>query len=129
MASDEDDLDVDMLTAALRADAADVAQFVEALAEKLDEALPGRVDVDRRRSGLRGPRRVRRIVLRLDSCQPEVVVADGGVEAVWTKVSGGVALKHERIDFDEWLRRLSELLALEAQRSERTREALRRMLI
>ena len=129
MASDGDELDVDVLAASLRADGADVEQYVEVLAEKLTGALPGRVQVKRRRDGLMGPKRVQRVIVTLTDCRPEVAVNDGSVEAVWTKVSGGIALKHERIDFDDWLQRLSESLAAEAQRSERTRDALRQLLI
>ena len=76
-----------------------------------------------------GPKRVRRIVLQFDDSRPEVKVADGSVEAIWTRVSGGIALKHEPVEFDLWLRRVSESLAAEAQRSERTRQALRQLLI
>ena len=117
-----------MLAASLRADMADIEPFMEALADKLSGSLPGRVRVERRRAGLRGPKRVRRIVVELDDCRPEVELADGAVEATWTRVSGGIALKHERLDFDHWLGRLSECLAAEARRSQRTREALRRLL-
>jgi hypothetical protein len=127
--SDGDELDVDVLAASLRADSADVEQYVEVLADKLTGALPGRVEIKRRRAGLMGPKRIERLTVSLTDCRPEVAVNNGAVEAVWTKVSGGIALKHERIDFDDWLRRLSESLASEAQRSERTRAALRQLLI
>jgi hypothetical protein len=129
VASDGADLDVDVLAAALRADTADLETFVEVLADKLSTALPGRVSVQRRRAGMLGPKRVHRVVLQLTDSRPEVQVSDGIVEAVWTRVSGGIALKHERVDFDLWLQRLSESLAAEAQRSERTRAALRQLLI
>jgi len=129
VASDGGELDVDVLAAALRADSADVEQFVEVLADKLSTALPGRVVVQRKRSGLRGPKRLQRIEVTLSDCRPELQVSDGAVDAIWTRVSGGIALKHERVDFDLWLRRLSEALAEEAQRSERTRAALQQLLI
>jgi hypothetical protein len=129
VASDGAELDVDVLAASLRADSADAEEYVEVLAGKLTGALPGRVQVQRRRAGLLGPKRIQRVVISLTDCRPEVEVADGAVQAVWTQTSGGIALKHERIDFDDWLRRLSESLATEAQRSERTRTALRRLLI
>jgi hypothetical protein len=129
VASDGAELDVDVLAASLRADSADVEQYVEVLADKLTGALPGKVEVKRRRAGLMGPKRVHRVIVSLSDCRPEVAVENGAVEAVWTKVSGGIALKHERCDLDDWLRRLSEALAAEAQRSERTRAALRQLLI
>lgn len=129
MATDGGELDVDVLAAALRADSGDVEQFLEVLADKLSGALPGRVTVQRKRSGLRGPKRVQRIEVTLSDCRPELQLSDGVVEAVWTRVSGGIALKHERVDFELWLQRLSESLAVEAQRSERTRAALQQLLI
>ena len=55
------DIDIDLVTASLRADASDLRAFVEALAVKLEEAVPGAVSVDRRREGMLGPKRVRRI--------------------------------------------------------------------
>jgi hypothetical protein len=129
VAGDGTDLDVDVLAAALRADTADLETFVEVLADKLSAALPGRVTVQRCRAGMLGPKRLHRVVLQLADSRPEVQVSDGNVQAIWTRVSGGIALKHEPLDFDLWLRRLSESLADEAQRSERTRAALQQLLI
>ena len=54
MATDEDaepGLDIDLIAASLRADASDLGAFVEALATKLEEAVPGSVVVERRREG------------------------------------------------------------------------------
>ena len=45
--------DLDLLAASLRADAGDVDAFVEALAVKLEAALPGQVEVERRGGLLR----------------------------------------------------------------------------
>jgi hypothetical protein len=56
MASSDDadtEMDIDLLAASLRADASDLGAFVEALAVKLEEAVPGAVRVERRRNGLR----------------------------------------------------------------------------
>jgi len=46
VASDGDELDVDVLAASLRADGADVEQYVEVLAEKLTGALPAEYGLD-----------------------------------------------------------------------------------
>ena len=43
--------------------AATSATFVEALAVKLEEAVPGAVTVERRREGMFGPKLVRRIAI------------------------------------------------------------------
>jgi hypothetical protein len=123
-------LDVDLLAAALRADSADLAQFADVLAGKLQAMLPARTRVERRRAGLVGPKRVRRIVLRLDTVQLELHDAgDGTIEALEASVSGGIVLKHERVELGDWLERLSAALAAEASRSQQTREALERWLL
>ena len=53
----DDALDIDLLAASLRADTSDLGAFVEALAVKLEEAVPGAVQVQRRREGMFGPKR------------------------------------------------------------------------
>jgi hypothetical protein len=116
--SDPSPLDVDVLAASLRADAADLDEFAELLAVKLERALPGRTRVERRRAGLRGPRRVRRIEVALPSERLELVSGEGSVQASWARVSGGIVLKHEPVELDEWVRRLSGALAGEAERSQ-----------
>jgi hypothetical protein len=130
VAADGAQLDVDLLAAALRADARDLAQFADLLAGKLQEMLPARTRVERRRVGLMGPKRVRRIVLRLDAVELELRdQGDGAIEALEASVSGGIVLKHERVELDDWLERLGAALAAEAARSERTRAALERLLL
>jgi hypothetical protein len=122
------DLDVDLLAASLRADATDLATFTEVLAVKLGEALPGGVDVDRGREGLFGPKRVRGVAVSLDDQRFALRLERGGVTTSCARLSGGIVLKTEPVDTDEWLRRLSTALAAQAQRSQITRQALERLL-
>jgi hypothetical protein len=124
------ELDPDRLAAALRADAGDVAQFAELVAGKLEQMLPAQTRVERRRAGMLGPKRLRRIVLRLDVVELELRVGDGGaIEPLIASVSGGIVLKHERVELDDWLGHLSAALTAEAGRSERTRRALEDWLL
>ncbi len=122
-------LDVDVLAASLRADAADIGEFAELLAVKLEGALPAQTRVERRRSGLRGPRRVTRIEVALPSERLELQSGGGSVQASCARVSGGIVLKHESIGLDEWVGRLSSALAAEAERSQDARRALGELLI
>lgn len=131
MASREDadtDLDIDLLAASLRADTSDVGAFVEALAVKLEEAVPGGVRVERRREGMFGPKLVRRIALDAGGRRLELRRDSGTVQAYSSRVSGGIVLKSEELSTDEWLRALGEALALQAQHSQSTRQALERLL-
>lgn len=131
MASREDadtDLDIDLLAASLRADSSDVGAFVEALAVKLEEAVPGSVRVERRREGMFGPKLVRRIALDGGGRRLELRRQAGTVQAYSSRLSGGIVLKSEELSADEWLRALGEALALQAQHSQTTRQALERLL-
>ena len=131
MASQEDantHLDIDLVAASLRADAGDVGAFVEALAVKLEEAVPGAVRVERRREGLFGPKLVRRIALDAGGRRLELRAGDGSVQTYCSRVSGGIVIKSEEVGTDEWLRTLGEALAVQAENSQTTRQALERLL-
>ena len=129
MTPDEPALDLDLLAASLRADSSDVSTFVESLAAKLEEAVPGRVRVQRRREGMFGPKKVRTVAVDLDERRFELVSEGAGVQTRCAKLSGGIVLKNEELQTDAWLATLGEALATEAQRNETTRRALERLLI
>jgi len=122
-------MDVDLLAASLRADARDLADFAELLAGKLESALPSHTRVERRRAGLLGPRRVARILVSMPDEHLELLSGPSGVQGRWARVSGGIALKHETLQLDEWVQRLSAALAQEAQRNTTSRRTLGELLI
>jgi hypothetical protein len=122
-------IDMDLLAASLRADSTDLSAFVESLAAKLEQAMPGRARVDRRRSGMFGPKSVRSVSVDLGDRRLELRTDGGTVQTRCARLSGGIVLKNEELDTDAWLATLSEALATEAQRSETTRKALERLLI
>ncbi len=121
-------LDIDLLAATLRADASDLGAFVEALATKLEEAVPGGVRVERRRGGLFGPKRVSRISLDAGAQRLELRAGDGRIETRCARLSAGIVLKSETLPTDAWLDALSQALADEARSSQTTRQALERLL-
>lgn len=121
-------VDLDLLAASLRADSSDLTAFVESLAAKLEEAVPGRARVERRRSGMFGPKAVRGITVDLGDRRLELRHEGSEVQTRCSKLSGGIVLKSESLEADAWLAVLSEALAVEARRSEATRKALERLL-
>ncbi len=122
--------DIDGLAASLRADTSDVEAFVEGLAVKLEDAMPGRVRVERARRGLRGPKLVRAISVEADDGRLELARSErGAVETRRARLSGGIVIKSEALEIDRWLGALGAALAAEAGRSERTRQALERLLL
>jgi hypothetical protein len=123
-------VDIDLLAASLRADSSDLGAFVESLATKLADALPGRITVQRARRGLLGPKIVRKLALDAGGQRLELVRSDDdAIETRSARLSGGIVLKTEELDTDTWLAALGEALAAEAGRNERTRQALERLLI
>ena len=121
-------VDLDLLAASLRADSSDLSVFVESLAAKLEEAVPGRVRIDRRRSGMFGAKEVRGLAIDLGDQRLELRTERGAVQTRCSRLSGGIVLKNEVLETDEWLAALSEALAGEARRSETTRKALERLV-
>lgn len=130
MAPDGAAVNVDLISASLRAEAADSAVFVEALAAKLEDALPGRVSVERRRRGLLGNKLVRKISVSAGGDRLELSRDDGDrVQTRRARVSGGIVLKTEPLEIDAWLHALGAALAAEAQQNEQTRRSLERLLL
>ncbi len=121
--------DIDLLAGSLRADASDLGAFTESLATKLEQALPGIVTVERGRRGMLGPKLVQKIAIEAAGERLELQRDGDAVHAQRARVSGGIVLKREEIDLDDWLQALGQALAVEAERSERTRQALERLLI
>lgn len=124
----EENLDLDLLAASLRADAGDIGTYTEALAVKLEEALPGGVTVQRARQGMFGPKAVRAIVVDTGGERLELVRDGDRLTTRMARVSAGITIKTQEIDFDQWLEVLSRALAEQARRSLGTRQALDRLL-
>jgi hypothetical protein len=116
----------DLLAASLRADTRDLRAFVEALATKLEGAFPERVRVER--GGRLSGRRVRTVAVDLGGDSYELEQDDGRVACRRRTVVRGIALKTEELDLDAWIEALSRDLVDEAERSERGRTALERLL-
>ena len=121
-------LEIDLIAASLRADEAELGSFVEAVAAKLEAAVPGAARVQRKRDGLFGPKRVAKLTVDAGGQRLELVREGTGVQARCGRVSGGIVLKSETVDTEAWLAALGGALADEARRSQTTREALERLL-
>ena len=124
-----DDPGFDLVAASLRADTTDLNAFVEALAVKLEGALPDSVRVDRKGGGLlsRG-KRVRRISIGMDEARYDLERVGESIEASRCNEVRGIVIKSERLGLDEWIDALSRELTNRAQQSERSMLALQRLL-
>jgi hypothetical protein len=126
---ESESLRFDLLASSLRADLGDVASFVEALAAKLEATVPACVTVDRARNGFRGPKLVRKIALDLGGERLELRADRDQLRTLRAKVSGGIVIKTEPLDIEDWINAVTEALTVEAQRNERTRLALEQLLL
>jgi hypothetical protein len=128
MAIDDDSLDFDLLAASLRADATDLHAFIDVIATKMEAALPGATSVKRVKQGFRGPKIVVEVAVEAGGERLELHRQGDALESMRAKTSGGIVLKRERLDINQWLESLAQMLAVEAKRSQLTREALGRLL-
>ena len=119
----------ELVASSLRADAGDLKSFTEALATKLEGALPAQTTVERKGGGLFSKeKRVHRIDVDMGDTRYQLTAEGGRVEPRRCKVVRGVVLKTEPLPLEEWIDQLSLALTEEAQRSEQARIALQRLL-
>jgi hypothetical protein len=129
-----DDLSLDMVAAALRADSADVAVYARVLTESLGAALPsGCVTVERDRSvpdRMRGrPGQVSKITVRLGERLMTLTMHRGEPVAEICREVRGVVLSRQPVGVHEWAEELARALVEHAGQNARAAEALRRLVL
>jgi hypothetical protein len=126
----EENLDIDLPAAALRADGADLEISIEALATSLEQALPGIASVERRKvGGFRSKRReVWRIAVPLGDEQFELLREDQRTQCTRHKVVRGITLSRQELPMADWIAALVDGLTRGAEVSERDRVALEGLL-
>ena len=102
MSAEPDQFDLD--AAWLRRSETDIRAFLEALAVRLEGALPGRVTVDRRRDGLFAKTaHVRKISVRGEKAAYELEFGRGQLMATKAKIVRGVSISSSTVKASEWL--------------------------
>ena len=126
----ESGLGFEMLAASLRADQTDTHAFLEALAVKMEGALPAQTRVERARDGLfKSTTHVERITIDLGAFRYALGAGKrGGLEAARAKIVGGVAIKNEGMGVDQWIELLAQDLAAYGESSASARAALERLV-
>jgi hypothetical protein len=72
---------------------------------------------------------VSEIVVQAGGDRLELKRNGGQIEASRCRVSGGIVIKTEALDIDSWLAAITAAVAEQAQRSERTRLALQKLVL
>jgi len=123
-------LRVDLLAASLRADTADLKAFLEALAVKLEGALPQQTVVTRQNKLFSREHPVREISITLGEYQYRIFrEQQGPLITLRAKVVRGIVLKTDQLPMEQWIEELAEGLAKQAEQSFQARSALERFLL
>ena len=129
----DDALSLEMVTAALRLDSADVAVYARVLTKSLSEALPpGYVTVERERSmsdRMRGrPGEVSKVAIRLGDQLMTLEVKSGQPTAEICREVRGVVLSRQNVPLQQWASALASALVLHAENNAQAAQALRRLV-
>jgi hypothetical protein len=126
-----DVVDLDQLSAVIRADATDTDSFFRVLATKLADALGERVQI--RREGGMFKRDKAAVGISVDLANGAGVVLEAnrkgnGIECTVSRPVRGIVISSKPVSLAEWLDSLAQALAKEAQQSEQTWAALHGLL-
>ena len=128
--AEEREADIDLLMASLRADAADLHTFLQVLAVKLEDALPGQVHVQRHGGLFSHDKSVAKVAVDLGEHQYSISAGGRGqLQAQRQRVVRGIVLKSEDLSVDDWIRALVVELGQKAESSSQGRAALERLLL
>jgi hypothetical protein len=133
MTEPDGDLSLEMVSAALRADSADVAIYARVLTESLGEAMPpGCVTVERERSmsdRMRGrPGEVAKVTVRLGDRVMTLALRGGQPNAEICREVRGVVLSRQPVQLGEWADELARALVAHAEQNAAAARALRKLV-
>jgi len=133
MTEPDDDLSLEMVTAALRMDSADVAIYARVLSKSLSEALPPEyVTVERERSvsdRMRGrPGEISKVAVRLGDQLMTLAIRNGQPSAEICREVRGVVLSRQNVPLQQWASTLAGALVVHAESNAQAAEALRRLV-
>ena len=122
------DADLDSVVATLHADAADVNVFFQVLATKLSDSMGGAVQLEREGGMFKKDHPVKRITVNAGDDVLEAELRHGSITAQHAHAVRGIRLRTEQLGFDEWLRRLVEVLSKQSQSNAAASAALRSLV-
>jgi hypothetical protein len=133
MTEPDDELSLEMVTAALRMDSADVAVYARVLSKSLSEALPPEyVTVERERSmsdRMRGRSgEISKVAVRLGDQLMTLAVRSGQPSAEICREVRGVVLSRQTVPLQQWASALASALVVHAENNAQAAEALRRLV-
>lgn len=125
----DDAFDLELATAAILGDGRDVTALLKALVSQLSGPLGERLHVERRGGLLHRSDDIKSLRISLAGSDLETEVNGGSVTCTVGHSSGGIRIRSEKVEMDEWLYRLLAGLQAEAAHSQAARLALENMVI
>ncbi len=119
----------DLSAAQWRNSISDETSLIEALAVRLEQALPKITTVTRSVSLFAKNKPLRSISVRFDDAEYMVTNDKHGIRAEKGKIVRDIRLKTEQLSFPEWLNELSAALQTYAEQHAETRESLEQFLL
>ena len=120
----------DIYSAWMRKSNGDMHAFLEALGVRLEQSLPGMVQVQRKRDGLFAKtQHVVGISLQLGNFQFVLQKEPAGLKTSRTKVVRGITLKSDELSLADWLTAVDAELKTAAADAEKSHSVLREFLV
>jgi hypothetical protein len=126
---DGDAFDLDLATASLLSEGQDVHLLLGVLAKQLAGALGDRLVIERKGGILRRSDEIKALQVTLAKEEFHAELHGGGVTCTIGHASGGIRIRSEQVEMNEWLRRLLANLQTEAASSQSARLALENIVI
>jgi hypothetical protein len=125
----DDAFDLDMAAAALRSNSSDVQTMLRLLVSQLDDTLGDRLVVRQAGGFLRKSHDIESVEVSLGDDTLRADVDGSSVRCTVGHSSGGIRIRSEQVDMDQWVKRLLQALEAEAAHSETARRALERVVL
>ncbi len=125
----DDSFDLELAAAALRANSTDVRILVKVLSDQLAAALGPRMTVQRTGGRFRKSDEIRSLRIALDDDEFGAEVNGDLLACTVAHSSGGIRIRSQKVEIDEWISRLLAALKAEAAHSQSMREALEGIVI
>lgn len=125
----DDSYDLSLAAAALRSNSADVRALLKALCGELSDTLGERLRTQRGGGRRHKSDEISSVQINMANDQFEAIIEGADLRCTVGHVSGGIRIRSETIDVDQWITRLLEALKAEAAHSDAARLALENIVI
>ncbi|HWD96076.1 MAG TPA: hypothetical protein VG246_06630 [Acidimicrobiales bacterium] len=129
MTGDDASYDLSLAAATLRSNSGDTNTLLKALCDELSDTLGERLHIQRAGSRFHKSDAISSVQIALDGNQFEANVEGPVLRCSVGRVSGGIRIRNETVEIDQWIVKLLEALKAEATHSESARQALENIVI